>query len=70
MSHQPELCLLITEDGLPALASLSKNIRGSLRDTEESLCFRRLSRCCCLVFSPPSWRMTGNFDLDQAVKIA
>lgn len=30
VSYQPELCLLLTEDGLPALASLSKNVKGSL----------------------------------------
>lgn len=71
VSLQPELCLLLTEDGLLALASLSKNIRVSLMTQKKACVLGSLPGTAVFFFPPPpSWRMTGNFDLDQSAKIA
>ena len=51
VSRQPELCL--TEDGLPALASLSKNVRGSLVPRKKACVLDGLPGTAVLFFPLP-----------------
>lgn len=51
VSHQPELCLLLTEDALPTSASVSKNIRGSLV-TQKKACVLGGLPGTAVLFSP------------------